>query len=250
MITRTPFLAAIFLVSAGSAWATLGLLHTLPVAAKDEGSVGAQEKKSQSQGADSAAAAQQAARDILAKFDKSANAKQTQTRTGRLLHMECLVALAKAGPATVPVLVDAIKTGSPDSRALAAEALGFLGDANAKSSLAQQVEAKDWGVRINAIKSLGRLGLEATPKYRQIAEKDASVGIRFEMTFALARDDKPAPEAIRNTLSSYDVKRMHSTRYGKAAPDFALPDTTGKVWRLRDLRDKKSCVLVFLAGTT
>jgi hypothetical protein len=85
---------------------------------------------------------------------------------------------------------------------------------------------------------------------KQIAEKDGSVGIRFEMTFALTRDDKPDPEAIRKSLSSYDVKRMHSTRYGKAAPDFALADTTGKVWRLRDLRDKKSVVLVFLAGTT
>jgi HEAT repeat protein len=216
-----------------------------------QGSVRAQDgKKTQPEGADSAAAAQQAARDILAKFEKSAKAKQTQTRTGRMLHIECLVALAKAGPATVPVLVDALKTGSPDSRGLAVEALGFLGDANAKSALAQVVEDKEWGVRINAIKSLGRLGLEATPKYRQIAEKDGSVGIRFEMTFALTRDDKPDPEAIRKSLSSYDVKRMHSTRYGKAAPDFALADTTGKVWRLRDLRDKKSVVLVFLAGTT
>ena len=94
------------------------------------GSVGAQEKKSQSEGADSAAAAQQAARDILAKFDKSAQAKLSQTRTGRILHIECLTALAKAGPATVPVLVDALKAGSPASRDLAAQALGFLGDAS------------------------------------------------------------------------------------------------------------------------
>jgi HEAT repeat protein len=215
-----------------------------PVRAQDE-------KKSQLEGADSAAAAQQAARDILAKFDKSAKAKQTQTRTGRMLHIECLVALAKAGPATVPVLVDALKTGSPASRDLAAQALGFLGDASAKAALAQVVDDKEeWSERINAIRSLGRLGLEATPKYRHIADKDSMVAIRFEMTFALTRDDKPNPEAIRKSLSSYDVKRMHSTRYGKAAPDFALADTTGKVWRLRDLRDKKSVVLVFLASTT
>ncbi len=215
-----------------------------------QGFVGAQEKKSRSEGTDSAAAAQQAARDILAKFDRSAKAKLSQTRTGRILHIECLAALAKAGPATVPVLVDALKTGSPASRALAAQALGFLGDTSAKAALAQMVEDKDWGVRINAIRSLGRLGLEATPKYRQIADKDESVGIRFEMTFALTRDDKPNPEAIRKSLSNYDMNRVHSTRYGKAAPDFALADTTGKVWRLRDLRDKKSVVLVFLAGTT
>jgi hypothetical protein len=213
-------------------------------------SVGAQEKKSQSEGADSAAAAQQAARDILAKFDRSAQAKLSRTRTGRILHIECLTALAKAGPATVPVLVDALKAGSPASRDLAAQALGFLGDASARKALAQVVEDKEFGVRINAIKSLGRLGLEATPRYRQIAAKDESAGIRFEMTFALTRDDKPNPDAIRKTLNTYDMNRVHSTRYGKAAPDFALADTSGKVWRLRDLRDKKSVVLVFLAGAT
>jgi hypothetical protein len=210
----------------------------------------AQDAKNGQVGGTGSAVAQQAARDILAKFDKSAKTKLNETRTGRILHIECLAALAKAGPGTVPVLVDALRTGSPATRDLAAQALGFLDNASAREALTQVVEDKEWSVRINAIRSLGRLGLGATPKYRQIADKDQSVGIRFEMTFALTRDDKPNPEAIRKTLSNYDVKRVHSSRYGKAAPDFALPDTSGKVWRLRDLRDKKSVVLVFLAGTT
>jgi hypothetical protein len=92
--------------------------------------------------------------------------------------------------------------------------------------------------------------LEATPGYRQIADKDGSVGIRFEMRFALTRDDKPDPKAIRKALSSYDVNRMDSARLGKAAPDFALADTAAKDWRLSGFREKKSVVLVFLAGTT
>src|SRR5262245_51797391 len=79
-------------------------------------------KKSQAAAAESAAAAQ-AARDVLAKFEKSANAMQTQTRTGKMLRMECLVGLAKVGPAAAPVLVDALKTESPEIRVLAAEAL-------------------------------------------------------------------------------------------------------------------------------
>jgi HEAT repeat protein len=192
----------------------------------------------------------EAARNVLAKYEKSAKAKQTKTRTGRVLHLECLVALAKAGPATVPALVDALTTDSADIRAFAAEALGFLGDAKTKAALAQAVEDKDWGVRMSAIKSLGRLGMETTAKFRQVAQTDESVGIRFEMTYALTRDDKPNPEAIRKALSNYDMNRLHSTRYGKPAPDVTLADTTRKVWRLRDLRDKKSVVLVFLAGTT
>jgi hypothetical protein len=83
------------------------------------GSVGAQEgKQTQPEQADSAAT-QKAARDALAWFEKPAKARPATTQKWRL-HMECLITLAKAGPATVPVLLDALKTGSPDSRALAA----------------------------------------------------------------------------------------------------------------------------------
>jgi hypothetical protein len=70
------------------------------------------------------------------------------------------------------------------------------------------------------------------------------------MGFALARDDKPDPGAIRKTLSSYDVARMDKAHLDKAAPDFALADTKGTTWRLSDFRGKKSVVLVFLIATT
>jgi hypothetical protein len=165
--------------------------------------------------------------------------------------MECLVTLAKAGPAAAPVLLDAFKTGSPDSRNLVGQALVFLADASARTALEQAVEDKERDVRLYAIRSLGRLGrLEAKPKYRQIADKDPSAGVRFEMIFALNRDDKPNPEVIRQTLSSYDLTRMDSAHLGKTAPDFALADTSGKTWHLNDFRGKKSVVLVFLIGAT
>ncbi len=196
------------------------------------------------------AAAQRAARDALAKFEKSAKAGQAGTPTWKI-RMECLVALAQAGPEAVPVLLDALKTGSPDSRSLAGEALCFLADAKARPALEQAVEDKERDMRLYAIRSLGRLGrLEAKPKYRQIADKDPSAGVRFEMTFALTRDDKPDPGAIRKALSRYDLARMDSARLGKAAPDFALADTSVKTWRLSDFRGKKSVVLVFLIATT
>jgi hypothetical protein len=207
-------------------------------------------KKGVPEGADSVAAAQQAARDVMAKFEKAAKAGQSETPTWKI-RMECLVALAKAGPAAVPVLLDAIKTGSPESRALAGEALSFVADAKARSALAQAVEDKERDVRLYAIRALARLGrLEAKPKYRQIADKDASDGVRFEMTFALTRGDKPDPGAIRKTLSSYDLTRMDGAHLDKTAPDFALADTMGKTWRLSDFRGKKSVVLVFLIATT
>jgi hypothetical protein len=198
-------------------------------------------KKTQPDETDSVAA-QQAARDVLAKFKKPNRTWKTE--------MECQVALAMAGPSTVPVLLDELKNGSPESRAFAADALGFLGDASALPGLAQAVDDKEHLVRARAMRSLGRLGrLEAMPKYRQIADKDKSYGIRFEMTFALTRDDKPDPGAIRKALSKYDLTRMDSAHQNKAAPDFELADTTGKTWRLSDFRGKKSVVLVFLIGT-
>lgn len=200
--------------------------------------------------ADSAPAAQQAARDALARFEESAKAKHAETPTWKT-RMECLVALAKAGPAAVPVLLDALKTGSPDSRVFAGEALSFVVDAKARPALVQAVEDNERDVRLFAIRALGRLGrLEATPKYRQIADKDPSAGVRFEMSFALARDDKPDFEAIRQILSSYDLARMGSAHLDQAAPGFALEDTSDKVWRLGDFRGKKSVVLVFLIATT
>ena len=213
-----------------------------PVRAQDE-------KRTRPEEADSVAAAQQA-RDALAKFEKSAKAGKAGTPAWKV-RMECLVALAKAGPASVPVLLDALKTGSPESRALAGGALSFLADEKIRPALEQSVEDKERDVRLYAIRALGRLGrLEAKPKYQQIADKDTSAGVRFEMTFALTRDDKPEPGAIRKTLSRYDLTRMDSARLDKAAPDFALGDTSGKTWRLSDFRGKKSVVLVFLIGTT
>jgi HEAT repeat protein len=214
-----------------------------PVRAQDE-------TRARPEEADSVAAAQQAARDALAKFEKSVKAGKAGTPTWKV-RMECLVALAKAGPASVPVLLDALKTGSPESRALAGGALSFLADEKARPSLEQSVEDKERDVRLYAIRALGRLGrLEAKPKYKQIADKDTSAGVRFEMAFALTRDDKPDPGAIRETLSRYDLTRMDSARPDKAAPDFALVDTSGKTWRLSDFRGKTPVVLVFLIGTT
>lgn len=35
---------------------------------------------------------------------------------------------------------------------------------------------------------------------------------------------------------------------GQAAPDFALPDSEGKVYRLSEARDEKRLVLVFFRG--
>src|SRR5262249_6046635 len=53
---------------------------------------------------------------------------------------------------------------------------------SARAPLARAVGDREQLVRLHAIKSLGRLGrLKAAPGYRQIADKDESVGIRFPL---------------------------------------------------------------------
>src|SRR5262249_15215981 len=131
------------------------------------------------------AAAQQVARDALARFEKPPNDLKAGIRNWKI-RIECLVTLAKIGPAAVPVVLDALKDKSAETRAFAAQALGFLADSDARPALAQAVEDKEQLVRLHAIKSLGRVSrLEATPRYRHIADKDESMLIRFEMTFSL-----------------------------------------------------------------
>jgi hypothetical protein len=227
--------------------ATLCVL-TDPVWAQDE----AKWKPSEpSKAADATASAQKVARDALARFDEG---WKPGDRPGTWkVRMECLQALVKAGEGAVPVLVEALRPGSNHHhRGFAAQALGFIVDPNTRAALVEAIKEKDEFVRIHALMALARFGRqEATPEFRQMAsEKEPHDSVRFLMSYILTRDDKPDPKPIRQALIDYDLTRMGSARAGKAAPDFALVDTQGKTWRLRELRGKKAVVLVFLMGQT
>jgi HEAT repeat protein len=215
------------------------------------GSVRAQEgKNSQPKGANSAVS-QQAARHALAKYERQrqqSNTKSSEKQNWKVW-MECLVKLVKTGPASVPVLIECLKSDKapPYTRAFAAQALGLLADARARPALLQAIEDKDGYVAAHSRIALGRLGrLQATPKLRELAGTDPFRGVHVELTFALTRDDEPNPEPIRKALRNYDLSRMDSAKLGKPAPDFTLGDASGKTWRLEQFRGKESVVLIFL----
>jgi HEAT repeat protein len=235
-IMSVPALLATFLLLAG------------PVRAQDEAK---KKPADSSKTADAAASAEKQARDALAKFDKE---WKVADRPGTWkVRMECLQALVKAGDGAVPVLVEALKTGSNHHhRAFAAQALGFIVDPSTRPALVDALKEKNEFVRIHALMALGRFGRQdATPEFRRMAsEQEPHDTVRFLMSYALTRDDKPDPKPIRRALIDYDPSRMGSARKGKPAPDFALADTQGKTWRLSDLRGKNSVVLVFLMGYT
>jgi HEAT repeat protein len=184
-------------------------------------------------------AAEKAAREILAKFDKD--------NPGWKVRMAGLVELAKRGPAVVPVLVEALQNGSPSTREFAAQALVLFAEPGIRPALEQAVGAAEPGVRIYAIQALSMLGpLTATARYEEIRDKDASYwGVRPMMAAALERDDLPKPAELRKVLAAYDLGLMDSARVGKPAPDFTLTDSSGKPKRLSDFRGQ-TLVLRFI----
>jgi hypothetical protein len=175
-------------------------------------------------------AAEQAARAIVAKFDKD--------YPDWKVRMAGLVELAKQGPGVVPVLVETLRKGSPTARDFAAQALSLFAEPVMRDALDQAVGAAEPGVRMFAIHALSMLGpLPATERNHDIRDKDPSYwGVRPMMAAALERDDKPNPAALRKTLAEYDLRLMDSARVGEPAPDFTLTDFTGKPRRLSDLR--------------
>jgi HEAT repeat protein len=144
------------------------------------GSVRAQGKESQPEWTNSVTA-QQAARDVLAKYEKQRQESSTtssETQNWKV-RMECLVRLVKTGPEAMPVLLERLKNAKapPYTRAFAAQALGVLADARARPALLQASEDKDGYVRAQARIALGRLGrLKETPKLRELAGKDPTSG--------------------------------------------------------------------------
>jgi hypothetical protein len=188
--------------------------------------------------ADSAAG--KAARDVLAKFDKG--------DPGGKVRMGALVELARRGPATVPVLVEALKKGPPSAREFAAQALVMFAEPAIRPALEQALDDPEGGVRIYAVQALSMLGrLERTERLEKMLKGDPNFfGVRPMVAAALTREDRPDPAALRKALADYDLRNLDTARVGEMAPDFTLTDFTGKAHRLSQFRGKKTVVLRFI----
>jgi HEAT repeat protein len=175
----------------------------------------------------------------LAKFDKG--------DPGWKVRMESLVGLVKIGPEAVPVLVEALRTGSPSTREFAAQALVVFADWTTQPALERALSDPKPGVRLYAIQALSMLGpLPRTKENERILTTDPTkFGVRPMMAAALERTDKPNLAEMRKTLAEYDLRNMDSARLGQTAPDFSLTDYTGKTVRLSQFRGK-TVVLRFI----
>jgi HEAT repeat protein len=171
--------------------------------------------------------------------------------TGWKARLEALKKLAGAGEKAGPTLTDALQKGDDDTRVFAAQALALLPDAAAKAPLAEALKDKHPAVRLYALDALSMFGkLPDEEPYQTLQQKDANRDVRSHAGFAIGRDDKPKPEAIRQALQDYDLKTMATAKLGEKAPDFILTSAAGKEVRLSDFRGKKPVVLVFVYGDT
>lgn len=165
--------------------------------------------------------------------------------------IEALRGLARAGDQATPVLVEALSKGTNDTRVFAAQALALLPSEGARGALVAALKDAHPAVRLHALGALSGLGkVPKAEPYLTLQKKDPNRDVRANAGFAMERDDKPAPEAIRKALADYDPKQIASATVGKKAPDFTLTSADGKKIRLSDFQGKKAVVLVFIYGDT
>ena len=193
--------------------------------------------------------------DIIRKFEKAWIVPKGYMRplddAGWKARMTAFQKLAGAGEKAIPALTEALTTGEPETRVFAAQALGLMADPKAKPALEAALKDKAPAVRLYALDALSMFGkLTPTDELKTIKEKDANRDVKAHVGFALDRDDKPDPVALRKLLAGYDLAKMNAAVVGKAAPDFELIDATGKKYKLADFKGKKAVVLVFVYGDT
>jgi HEAT repeat protein len=178
---------------------------------------------------------ERATKEVLARFD--------QGDRGWRIRMESLVRLAKAGPATVPALVEGLKSNSPATREFSAQALAMFNDPRARPALKRAVDDPNSTVRIYAHRALRMMGPLEPADAPEKLRADSDCNLPSTAAGALDRQDDMNSEALRKSWEGYDLARLDSARAGRLAPGFTLNAHSGETIRLGDFRGKQNVVL-------
>jgi len=156
--------------------------------------------------------------------------------------------LVRAGDAKA--MIASLTDTNPHVRQISAMALGILRVQAAVPALIRLLqEDAEPLVRSQAAVSLGQIGdksaLPAVQGARQ-ADKQRDVQHQCELAAYALREGKPATPDLARAYAALDERQFDRVRVGDAAPDFALPDTDGRMWRLADYRGKTPVVLIWV----
>src|SRR5262245_24850894 len=151
--------------------------------------------------------------------------------------------------ADLKALRSALKDEDPFVRAIAARALGILGDKESADALATLVKNdKEYFVRLRAVESLGYLKLK--PDVVQLAIKDRDLGVSWVAKLAAdqLRSDFDYARHLREAYAT-PIKReqMATAKVGKPAPDFSAVTIDGKSFKLSANVGKKPIAIYFAA---
>ncbi len=158
--------------------------------------------------------------------------------------------LVKAGNVAAPALIEALGDSNAHVRYLAVMALGIQRAEAAVPALEMALrQDKDSTVRSQAAIALGQIAKPSSLAAVQAAQKDdkdRDVQHQAEIAAYAIEHAKPATPELAKAFAALDEATFGQAKVGEAAPDFTLPDTDGKTWKLSDFRGKKHVVLVWI----
>ncbi len=158
--------------------------------------------------------------------------------------------LVRLGSSAAPKLARALDDPNSHVRQVCAMVLGLLRITAARTQLAERLERdEDWVVRSQAAVALGQIGdASFLPVLKTALATDSSRDVQHQCELAIYALDHgihASPE-LAAAYASLDERRFDQLRVGASAPDFSLPDTDGRVWRLADFRGKSDVLLIWV----
>lgn len=132
--------------------------------------------------------------------------------------------MAVGDSAAAPALVHVLRTGAPEARALAAEALGVTGGEGAVEALTAALRDADQRTRGNAAEALGRLKAEEAPSELLELMRDPQVMQSAAEALTVIGDKSVVPSLIE---IAQDSQYAGSTRYLSYLTAWAIDQSQG-----------------------
>lgn len=156
--------------------------------------------------------------------------------------------LVRAGDTAA--LIAGLGDANPQVRQLCAMAAGILRAQEAAPALARLLQADPESfVRSQAAVALGQIGDQSfLPVIERARQTDPQRDVQHQGELAVyaLQHDRPATPELARAYAALDEREFDRVRVGEPAPDFALPDTDGRTWRLGDQRGKGPVVLIWV----